>query len=568
MSGDTIGGYRLVRELGSGGMGTVYEAVDIMLERSVAIKMLRPEIASQPDLIERFRAEAITLAKLNHPSIATLYAFLHEGERFAMVMEYVRGRTLEGVLSAIGRMQPELAAQIVRQMLDGVAHAHGMSVLHRDIKPANVMVTAERAVKVTDFGIARLLGASRMTREGRIIGTLEYIAPERVRGEEEDPRSDLYSAGVVLFELLAGRLPFISDTDFGLLQAHLEQAPPELTALGVKCPTELQRVLSKALAKAPSDRYQSAQEFRDALTGATASTPAMKPTRLAGGVDNAQPLPPTRLAAVPEPSTQTRKAPDLLVAAIAVVLIAAGIGAIFQLRSRGTTAEPPVAAATVPAVSEPAPAAPPVQQPPPAIVFDPPVFIAPAGSSSAPQEPVKPAPRIENPVQRALPATPKQSPVQGPVVVAQPPAPIAVAPEVKVEAEPPPAPKPPRPKKLRAIQGLYIDKMANELDVYIRDEIRRRLPGLRLVARRADADAVMRGKVEKHGDAGSTVTRGYLGLKSEYSAEVRITDIDGEHQLWSGEAGDSRALIGAIKRGGPKKVAERLVSDLRKAMER
>jgi len=565
MSGEMIGSYRLVRELGSGGMGTVYEAVDTMLERSVAIKMLRPEIASQPDLIERFRTEAVTLARLNHPSIATVFAFLHEGEKFAMVMEFVPGRTLEGVLSAIGRMQPELAAELVRQMLDGVAHAHGMNVLHRDLKPANVMVTAERAVKVTDFGIARILGASRMTREGRIIGTLEYIAPERVRGEEEDPRSDLYSAGVVLFELLAGRLPFVSDTDFGLLQAHLEQTPPEMSSLGVECPVALQHVLTKALAKAPQGRYQSAQEFRDALAGAVDAAPAPKTTRLAGAINTAPMLKPTRLAVAQAPSAPDGRIPGLAVAAGAVLLIAALSGTLAMLRSRNAPVEPPAVTATATVASEPVSAAPPVQQLPPPAALEAPVFIPPTESAVAPQEVAKPAPRTGTAEVRTLPPPPKQAATPVPI---PPPAPVATEPEVTIAPEPAATPKPSRPRNLHAIQGLYVEKMANELDAHIKAEIRKQLPSLQLVARRADADAVMKGKVEKDNDTGSTVTRGYLGIKSEYSADVRITDIDGVNLLWSGEAGDARALIGAIKRGGPKKVAERLVSNLRKAMKK
>jgi serine/threonine-protein kinase len=233
MTERTIGNYRIVRELGQGAMGAVYEAIDVMVERRVAIKMLRAEIARQPDLIERFRVEAVTLARLNHPSTALLYNFFREGDDYYMVMEFVPGRTLDAILKESGSLTPAAAADIQRQMLEGMAHAHRMGVLHRDIKPANIMVTGDGQVKVTDFGIARVLGASRMTREGRIIGTLEYIAPERIRGHEADIRSDLYSAGIVLFEMLAGRLPFVSDTDFALMHAHLEQTPPPLAELGV-----------------------------------------------------------------------------------------------------------------------------------------------------------------------------------------------------------------------------------------------------------------------------------------------------------------------------------------------
>jgi serine/threonine-protein kinase len=223
MIGDIIGNYRIVRELGQGGMGAVYEGIDIMVERPVAIKMLKAELAGNPDVIERFRVEAVTLARLNHPCIATLYSFFREGENYYMVMEFVRGETLEDLIRRSGRLAAEYAADILAQTLDGMAHAHAMGVLHRDIKPANIMITGEGRVKVTDFGIARVLGSSRMTRDGRIIGTLEYLAPERIRGEEADVRSDLYSVGVVMYEAISGRLPFTADTDYDLMQAHLNQ---------------------------------------------------------------------------------------------------------------------------------------------------------------------------------------------------------------------------------------------------------------------------------------------------------------------------------------------------------
>jgi serine/threonine protein kinase len=308
--------------------------MDVMVERRVAIKMLRAEIARQPDLIERFRVEAVTLARLNHPSTALLYNFFREGDDYYMVMEFVPGRTLDAILRQSGSLHPAAAANILRQVLEGMAHAHRMGVLHRDIKPANIMVTGEGQVKVTDFGIARVLGSSRMTREGRIIGTLEYIAPERIRGHEADIRSDLYSCGVVLFEMLSGRLPFVADTDFGLMQAHLEQQPPEFGTLGVACPPPMEAVVRKALAKAPEERYQSAEEFRDAVVAA-APAPTVMATRLASAPMQptrlATPLEPTRLAAppsgTPAPSGGGKGKWLAIAGAIVVVLIvAAAVG--------------------------------------------------------------------------------------------------------------------------------------------------------------------------------------------------------------------------------------------------
>jgi serine/threonine-protein kinase len=243
----TIGNYQLLQKLGEGGMGAVFKGVDLMVEREVAIKMLRPEIARQPEIVERFHAEAIALAKLNHPHIATLYSFFREGDQYFMVMEFVKGRTLEKVMrdAAIGMEQ---AVAITSQVLEAVEHAHSLGILHRDIKPANIMLTEQGQVKVTDFGIARLLGTARMTREGCLCGTLEYLAPERIRGVEADIRSDLYSMGVVLYEMLSGRLPFEGSNEFELMRSHLEKPAPAFASLGVHTvPEQLEAAVFKAL---------------------------------------------------------------------------------------------------------------------------------------------------------------------------------------------------------------------------------------------------------------------------------------------------------------------------------
>src|SRR5512140_2292207 len=157
MTGGTVGNYRLVEKVGEGGMGAVYKGVDLMVEREVAIKMLRPEIARQPEVVERFRAEAVALAKLNHPNIATLYSFFREGDEYFMVMEFVMGRTLESIIRDSPALAVEQAVAISSQVLDAIEHAHTYGILHRDIKPANIMLTASGQAKVTDFGIARVL---------------------------------------------------------------------------------------------------------------------------------------------------------------------------------------------------------------------------------------------------------------------------------------------------------------------------------------------------------------------------------------------------------------------------
>jgi serine/threonine-protein kinase len=339
MIGKTIQNYRIVAELGSGAMGAVYEAVDTFVERPVAIKVLRAELARQPELIERFRSEAISLARLNHPNIALLYNFFKEGDDYYMAMEFVRGQSLESMIQQSGKLDADMAGRIISQTLEGLAHAHSMGVLHRDIKPANILVTGDGRVKVTDFGIARVLGSSRMTRHGRIIGTLEYIAPERIRGDESDPRSDLYSAGVVLYEMLTGKLPFTGQTDFELIKAHLELEPPSIAALlGAPGLADWDAVVHKAMAKAVEYRFQTAQEFCQSLPGAaftartgtgTASVPLTPtPTRFPEAV--APPPPPP--GPTPQPTQEALQTASISAAApkrkpmlMTVLLAATGV---------------------------------------------------------------------------------------------------------------------------------------------------------------------------------------------------------------------------------------------------
>jgi serine/threonine-protein kinase len=304
MIGTVVGNYRITQKIGEGGMGAVFKGIDLMLEREVAIKMLRPELASQPDVVERFRSEAITLAKLNHPNIATLYAFLRHGNDFFMVMEYVQGYTLDNLIRRNGAMPVDHAVTLFCQALEGIGRAHKLGIVHRDIKPANVMLTSEDgSIKVMDFGIARVLGTARMTRQGNIVGTIEYMSPEAIKGEDADARTDIYSLGILLFEMLTGRLPFISDTEFGMMMAQIEQAPPPPTSFAPHVPMGIERAIMRALAKKAGARFQTASEFREALQ--TGLQTAFAPTRAMSSVN---PPPPTRVA--PGPSTPPQSYPS------------------------------------------------------------------------------------------------------------------------------------------------------------------------------------------------------------------------------------------------------------------
>src|SRR5439155_9251690 len=212
MIGKTVGKYRIVGQLGRGGMGTVYKALDLTLEREVAIKVLNPELADTK-IMNRFRAEATTLAKLNHPEIATIYELFRSETDLLIVMEFVRGETLEKIALRLGAAPPDNAAYLVDRVLSALEHAHRAGIVHCDIKPANIMVSAHGGVKIMDFGTARVRGAERGTVDGYMMGTPAYMAPEQVLGQEVDGRADLYAVGVVFYRLLTGALPFEADSE-------------------------------------------------------------------------------------------------------------------------------------------------------------------------------------------------------------------------------------------------------------------------------------------------------------------------------------------------------------------
>jgi serine/threonine-protein kinase len=271
MIGTTVGKYRITDRLGRGGMGIVYKALDESLYREVAIKVLNPDI-TDTELMKRFRVEAMSLARLNHPGIATIYELHQHGDDLLMVMEYVRGETLQSLSERLGPLDPPQAAHICTQILDALAHAHRSGIVHRDLKPANVMVGDTGSVKIMDFGIARMLGGESFTNAGYMMGTPAYMAPEQVLGQDIDGRADLYSVGVLFYRLLTRELPFQADTAIAMAQKQVAEAPTPLGTFRPNLPAWCESVISKALQKAPSDRYQTAEAFRSAIMNAV--TPA------------------------------------------------------------------------------------------------------------------------------------------------------------------------------------------------------------------------------------------------------------------------------------------------------
>ena len=286
VSGDTLintlfdGRYRILRKLGSGGMANVYLAEDEDLGRRVAIKILSDRYASDDNFNERFRREAKSAASLSHPNIVPIY---DRGEADGLpyiAMEVIEGRTLKELVMTRGPLPIAQAVEYAKHILGALRFAHRHGIIHRDIKPHNVLLGAEDRVKVTDFGIARA-GASQMTEVGSIMGTAQYLSPEQARGAPVAAPSDLYSAGVVLYEMLTGKTPFNGDTPIEIAMKHLNEAPRPPSELRSEIPAELDLIVLRALAKDPHDRYQSAEEFSEDLDRLEAGIPVAPETTAA-----------------------------------------------------------------------------------------------------------------------------------------------------------------------------------------------------------------------------------------------------------------------------------------------
>jgi serine/threonine protein kinase len=268
--GKTLGGrYRIEQRLGQGGMSAVYKAMDPNLRRVVAVKIIHSHLSDNPEFVRRFEEEAASVAQLRHPNIIQVYDFSHEGGTYYMVMEFVAGETLQERLRRLNsqgmRISYPEAARCIVNVTEAVEYAHRRNMIHRDIKPANIMLDTNGQAILMDFGIAKILGGQQHTATGAVIGTALYMSPEQIRGERIDHRSDIYSLGVTLFEMIHGRPPFEADSTMSLMMMHINDPVPDLRQLQPDAPENLVRVIERCLAKDPDRRYQSAAEMASGL---------------------------------------------------------------------------------------------------------------------------------------------------------------------------------------------------------------------------------------------------------------------------------------------------------------
>ncbi|MFP4380782.1 MAG: protein kinase domain-containing protein [Candidatus Sumerlaeia bacterium] len=268
--GDLLEKYEIAEKIGKGGMGLVYRARQKSLDRPVAIKMLARELADSAEYVERFIAEAKTIARMrNHPNIVEVYDFIETPENFYIVMELVEGQPLNRLMQQEGRLPMEQSLTIMSEVARALDHAHQADVVHRDIKPENVFVDNHNHVKVMDFGVAHLVGGGgTKTRTGLVLGTPTYMSPEQARGDKVDARTDIYAMGVLLFQLATGSLPFVADTALAVAMKQITDDPPRPRDLNPLIPDLLEAAILKALKKNPDERFQTAREFADFLESA------------------------------------------------------------------------------------------------------------------------------------------------------------------------------------------------------------------------------------------------------------------------------------------------------------
>ncbi len=380
MIGKTLGNYQIVEELGRGGMAIVYRAYQPSLNRDVAMKVLPPQLSFDQEFVERFQREAKAAAKLRHPNIVVIHDVGHEDGTYYIVMEYLQGRTLKQVIEQEGKLQPQRAARIVEQVAAALDYAHQQGFVHRDVKPANIFVGPDDHVTLTDFGIAKAASETQqLTRTGMLVGTPEYMSPEQAAGGRVDYRTDLYALGVVLYQMLAGRVPYRGTTPHATLHAVIYEPPPPPRQINPNLQPGLESVILQAVAKRPEQRFQRGADLTAALKAATAgrARPVAVP-----------PQPETRIAPA------RRRSPLIwIVAGLAVVLIAmVAVLALLLLAGDGGEGTPlpattqAVAQATPTAGTDLIPTAEPTDTPTPSPTLPTPPTEPPTNTAEAPTD--------------------------------------------------------------------------------------------------------------------------------------------------------------------------------------
>ncbi len=391
--GERIGDYEIVSVLGAGGMGKVYKVRNVISERLEAMKVLLPNLESNPDLADRFTREIKVQASLAHPNIAALHTAQRIDNQLIMMMEYVEGVTIEQEMHD-GAISVEKGGEYISQVLSALAYAHARGIVHRDIKPANMMLTPGGIVKLMDFGIARITADPKLTQTGHTVGSLYYMSPEQINGAALDARSDLYSLGISLYEIVTGTRPFKGDSDFSIMAAHLNSTPVPPVQIDPRLPAMLNEIVMMSIARDPAQRFQSADAFRNALqsvhSAAGAGAAAQRPQ--AQSVATA-PLQPTAAPPqMPQAKSGSRRGLYMAVGALAA------IGAMVLVAVQGPKLFQPSGAASLPAVS--------VSAPPQGNTVSTP-------AASAPQAPVPQVAEVKPPVETAVSA-PISSPAADP----------------------------------------------------------------------------------------------------------------------------------------------------------
>jgi serine/threonine-protein kinase len=321
--------YRLEAKLGSGGMSTVYLARDETLDRPVAVKVMHREMSEQPDQLERFRQEARAVAKLSHPNVVSVIDAGEDGGYPYIVFEYVEGETLKQRIARVGALDVQEAIAYAIEVARGLTVAHARKMVHRDIKPQNILIDAEGRAKLTDFGISRQLEQDGMTATGRVLGTTDYVAPEQAMGQGADPRSDIYSLGVVLYEMLVGQVPFHAESQVGVAMKHVNEELPDVQRRRPEVSAAVALVVERATAKQPAERYQQIGEMIDDLSTAL----EVEAARAGSTTGEATSV----LDAVPPPKrTLSGRARWSWVAIAALALVAGGVLLAVHLIGNGT----------------------------------------------------------------------------------------------------------------------------------------------------------------------------------------------------------------------------------------